>query len=104
MSRRARFVLPPERTADNPRYEAGQIVSYAPSYLVNVSVPVLILGRVDKPPFPDVPLYRIRVLADLPGCTLPNYHTEPPSSGSVYPPVAKGEEVPNALWHNLSPL
>ena len=96
--------LPPPRTPENPVYVAGQIVTYTPYYLVGVSVPALVLGRVENPPFRDVPLYRIRVLEALPGRTLPNYTTTPPTTGSVYPPVSAGEEIPNALWHNLSPL
>lgn len=96
--------MTPPRTPENTTFEPGQMVAYAPYYLVGVSVPALVLGRVDKPPFPDVPLYRIRVLEAVPGRTLPNYTTTPPSEGSTYPPLTAGEEVPNALWHNLSPL
>lgn len=97
-------MLPPIRTPENPIYQPGDLVSYTPAYLVGVTVPALVLGKVDRPPFADVPLYRIRVLEAVPGRTLPNYRTEPPSAGTVYEPVAAGEEVPDALWHYLSPL
>ena len=96
--------LPPIRTAESPIYQPGEIVTYAPTYLVGVAVSALVLGKVDRPPFADVPLYRVRVLEDVPGRTLPNYRTDPPSAGSVYEPVAAGEEVPDALWHELRPL
>lgn len=95
--------LAPLRTSENPVYQPGDLVTYAPAYLNGLSAPALVLGPVLNPPFADVPLYRVRVLEPLPGRTLPSY-TTPPGKGTVYEPVAAGEEVPNALWHYLSPL
>ncbi|USN15581.1 hypothetical protein KIKIMORA_04630 [Brevundimonas phage vB_BpoS-Kikimora] len=93
--------LAPVRTPENTTFKPGQIVTYEPYYM-NGSVTAEVLGLVENPPFADVPLYRIRLMGDLPPCSLPHYG---PEGGSTdFPAVSAGEEVPNALWHCLHPL
>ena len=97
-----RLVLAPTRTPENTTFAPGQIVTFAPYYLVNVTARAEVLGLVKDPPFADVPLYHVRLIDALPGRTLPNYTPEG-GAGSVYAPLAIGEET-TALWHNLTAL
>lgn len=89
------------RTPDAPALKPGQIVAYRPGYLVGVAVNAEVLGAVENPPFADVPLYRLRLLGDLPGIVLPGFNGKP---DSAYPALARGEEAPGALHHELTPL
>lgn len=89
-------------TATPAALEPGQIVSYAPYYLVGERARAEVLGEVETPPFADVPLYRLRLIDALPGYVMP--HFGPDGGETVFPAYAAGDEVPNALGRDLIAL
>ncbi|USN14483.1 hypothetical protein PAPPERLAPAPP_01140 [Brevundimonas phage vB_BpoS-Papperlapapp] len=97
-----RIAVAPIRTPENTAFAPGQIVTYAPGYLNGGEGRAEVLGRVENPPFADVPLYRIRMIDALPGCVMPHYGPE--GGETAFDPVAAGGVVPNALWHALTAL